>query len=114
MPDESTPTSVQDAFIQYEKNVARVPDDQNSDGKDVHPQVRARVDDKERDAMRQMVRHLCGGQDVDARRRLGDLHQADVSMLRALSVDVVEADAEDLTGDGHVVSITLSSFAYLE
>jgi hypothetical protein len=44
MPNESNPTSVQDAFIQYEKNVARVPDDQNSDGKDVHPQVRAAVE----------------------------------------------------------------------
>lgn len=37
--------TVDDAFKWFERNVARVPDDENADRKSVHPEVRKSVSD---------------------------------------------------------------------
>jgi hypothetical protein len=42
MPHKPIAT-VEDAFKRFEKNTARVPDDQNADAKEVHPQIRKAV-----------------------------------------------------------------------
>lgn len=44
MPDKPI-TNVEDAFKSFERNTARVPDDENKDGKAVHPEIRKAVTD---------------------------------------------------------------------
>lgn len=44
MPDKPI-TNVEDAFKSFERDTARVPDDENKDGKDVHPKIREAVTD---------------------------------------------------------------------